>query len=119
VVTVVEPAASRIAAPVTGLSLSLEAEEDEVEDLEVLDEEAGFAVLEEREDEDEDASAFACSRSLSALILASFSFSSGDMSELELDFLDVSPGGCLVSARQEGALERATHACEDGEVAAA
>ena len=54
----VDPAASRIAAPVTGLSLPLEAEEDKVEDLEVIDEEVGFAALEEREDEDKDASAF-------------------------------------------------------------
>jgi hypothetical protein len=88
-VTVVEPAASRMAALVTGFSLSLELDEpDEEEVLEEL-EEVGFEELEEGEDGEDRLSALAFSRSLRAFILADLSLSSSGVLELELEELGI------------------------------
>jgi len=87
VVTVRDAAASLIAALVTGLSLSFELDELELEDEDDLDEldEDDLEELAGGRDVDDLPSALAFSRSLSAFILASLSFSSVDVLEVEPD----------------------------------
>jgi len=85
VVTVLEPAASRMAALVTGFSFSLDPDELDVEEDFDVDEDDGLDELDEGDDDEDCPSAFTFSRSLRAFIFANFSLSSADPVAFELE----------------------------------
>lgn len=90
-VCVFDPAASRIAAPVTGFSFDEELELEPEDDFDDLSEVEDGLEDEDEEEEDEPAAlafSFSLSRSVRAFILAIFSASASEGFEEELDELE-------------------------------